>query len=143
MDKTGQGWLVQLMEHVTKLPLVATDPRDVLTIGFSERADQRILRLISPLLSRCLVSIAILTLRALKRCGPGHSSGLGGLGDGWSGAWRCPSRRAYFENEEPPAGRSKFQDLDRAVTCRTSSSRFSSFQQCRCLRRVNSRILPS
>src|SRR5262249_26608764 len=33
---------VQLMEHVTKLPLVATDPREVLTIGFSERADQRI-----------------------------------------------------------------------------------------------------
>ena len=111
MDKAGQGWLVQLMKHVTKLPLVATGPREVLTISFSERADQRVAVLVSPLLSRCLVSIAILTLRALKRCGPGHSSGLGGLG-----AWRSHSRRAYFENEEPPAGRSKFQDLDRAVT---------------------------
>jgi hypothetical protein len=30
------------MEHVTKLPLVATGPREALTIGFSERADHKI-----------------------------------------------------------------------------------------------------
>src|SRR5262245_17390684 len=118
MDKAGQGWLVQLMEHVTKLPLVATGPREVLTISFSERADQRVAVL--PADFATLVAVSSVNshseLRALKGCGPGHSSGLRGLGDGWSGAWRCHSRRAYFEDEEPPAGRSKFQGLDRAVT---------------------------
>ena len=42
MDKAGQRWLIQLMEHVTKLSLAATAAREALTIGFPQRADQRV-----------------------------------------------------------------------------------------------------
>jgi hypothetical protein len=49
VDKAGQGWLVEFIEHVTKLLLVAASFREALTIGFSERADQGIAALAADL----------------------------------------------------------------------------------------------
>jgi hypothetical protein len=97
MDKSGQGWLVQLMEHVTKLPLVATGPREVLTISFSERADQRVAVFAADFAT--LVAVSSVNSHSdspgFEAMWPRPLVGAGGrLGDGSPGAWRCHSRRA-------------------------------------------------
>ena len=83
MDKADQGWLVQFMEHVTKLLFVATGPRKVLAICFSKRADQRVAALAADLAA--LVAVAGINshseLQACNLCvWPRPSSGAGGLG---------------------------------------------------------------
>jgi hypothetical protein len=56
IDKAGNGWLVQFMKHVAKLLLVATASREALTIGFSERTDQRVPVLATDLAAFVVVS---------------------------------------------------------------------------------------
>jgi hypothetical protein len=102
MDKAGEGWLVQFMEYVTKLPLVVTAPSEALTIGFSERTDQRVVVLATDLAALVAVSgikgHSLVSLHFTNNnSGPGHRRGLGGV-EQWTGAWRCHLRRACFRN---------------------------------------------
>jgi hypothetical protein len=69
------------MEHVTKLFLVATGPREAFTIGSSERADKRVAVLAADLAGFVAMSGVDChsELQISNLCGPGRL-GAGGLG---------------------------------------------------------------
>jgi hypothetical protein len=97
------------MEHVTKLLLVATAPREVLTIGFSKRSDQRVAMLVADLVA--LVAVTGIDCHCNDSCTSAVAPAIvGGLGLGTDGpgpgtvSFEATLRGpASFEDEKAPS----------------------------------------